>query len=264
MFTLIALLLVASVMAEVKSSRRGKSSGKSASSEATRVKNIVEHTSDKRPLPFQYYDGRSSSEYDTSTSDSNPSGTGHLNDSPYYIARMAGIKVHHFLRKNLNMTHVLCDRFEVSTAFNAACNAFIFNAVRDVVTKGELSDHITLVAGASTKFRSLPSESARERLCGPVARGEVNNCEARFWVEPKKETAVSTFLINTAWEAKKACHHTVHTVDDRCKNKVECLLLETLTVSYPEIVALKACSEDDLNKISINEKKRPGAKKNDD
>jgi hypothetical protein len=64
--------------------------------------------------------------------------------------------------------------------------------------------------------------------------------------------------------AKKACHHTVHTVDDRCKNKVECLLLETLTVSYPEIVALKACSEDDLNKISINEKKRPGAKKNDD
>jgi hypothetical protein len=258
MFTLIALLLVASVVAEVKSGRRGGSS--SSASTAIHHVHIVEHTSDNRPLPFQYYDDRSSSDFSTSTSDSDPSGTGHLNDSPYYIARMSGLRIHQFIRKNLNMTHALCDRFEVSVAYNNACKAVIFNSIKELLAVGELNDHVALVAGASTAFRSVPSVLARRQLCGPVPPRTESTCDAQFWTVPEKETRVSTFLVNTAWEAKRACHHTDHTVDDRCKNKVECLVLETLAVSYPDIFALKGCSNDDLNLIPTNTRKNPPKK----
>lgn len=256
MFTVVALLFVTTAVAEIASSRRGPSSGKSESSSSERVKNPIEHTADGRPLPFQYYDHTDLS--------SSTSGTGHLDDSPYYIARLAGIKIHHFVRKNLNMTHALCDRNSQTEAYNRACLAFIFNAFVDV-TDGELADHVAIVPGASAAFRSVPSEATRRSVCGPIPVGANRNtfCDAVFWKEAKDDEQFQLFLINTAWTAKKACLHTDHTVDDRCKAKVECLIIETLAVSWPQLFAQKNCDKATLNKISSKSRKNE-RKQNDD
>lgn len=229
MYTVIGLLFVAVAFAEVGSSHRGHSS--SSSSSETHKTVLVEYPADHRQEPWQHYDDLSSSELSP------------IRNEPYYVARKHGKKIHQFFRKTLNMTRVLCDKGPTE-AYDNFCKATICASLSDLGV-GELADHVDI--SGCRAFTKLPSTSEAQNACGPIPEGRDAEefCEVQFW-KVKNEGFLSRFLKNVATEAKNLCYHTEHFVDDRCKAKVECLTIETLSVSWPDLFAQKNCTQQDL------------------
>ena len=109
------------------------------------------------------------------------------------------------------------------------CNAL------EELAEGEFEDHIDL-SGCKNKFDINDDD-------------DVEDTEAENWRPINKGKAVQ-YIRNIARQSKRLCHNHANLKDDFCKNKVECITVEGLAVTYPNLVKTKDCKRSDLKQIS--------------
>lgn len=158
-----------------------------------------------------------------------------LKNEPYYLARQLQPRIKKYIKKLIGMDKAYC-----FGELRFRCEKFVCHALR-ALEQGQFADHINLKACEDI---AEPDKMDLQQL--KKEHGEFN------WSIPNKK---SVFTVFKKWSegVKKFCHKTAHTTDDRCKNKVECLMIEGLKSAWPELVDTKDCGPNALAQYEVKQ-----------
>ena len=140
-----------------------------------------------------------------------------------------------WIKNKIGLSNAYCD--EYPEPLSSICERYVCNAF-ELAEEGELNDHLDLT-GCEDKF-DIPDDD-----------DEIEDTEAENWKEINQEKAY-LYIKEVAKTAKRLCHkekqNGIPLQDDYCKNKVECLTLEALSTSWPNLFALKNCDQETLDR----------------
>jgi hypothetical protein len=164
-----------------------------------------------------------------------------LKNEPYYIARMQQPRIKKLIKKQIGMSKAYC-----FGDTNKLCRQFVCHTVRNLAD-GQFADHINI--DGCDNIEKPNKKSVKEVL---KEYGET-------WSIPGPNM-LKTVMKKWSEETKKFCHKTANTADDRCKNKVECLMIEGIVATWPDLFDTKDCGDAALAQYEVKQDTSPKAR----
>jgi len=163
--------------------------------------------------------------------------------NPFYVARTLQTQTKKYIKNRIHPgnwedggKHTEWKAYcEGPTA--ARCELFVCYATSIMVTSKQFSKHISHKAICPKPFQY-------PRMAATPAQIQANPLNREFkLINP---WGFHRWMKGQYTKAKKLCHKTRHTTDDRCKAQVLCLTLEIFTETWPQLFNLYGCDSASL------------------
>jgi len=186
----------------------------------------IEHPSSQFKKDYKYYDSWSESEIEPKRNEA------------LFVARTLQTQTKKYIKNRLhhgpwpNAPHHNWKAYCDAGPTQARCQLFVCYATQGLVNKKQFSKHLSQkkICPDTGKYPALAITKAEHKKSALNAEFRVVNPHG-----------VHDFVNQQYQKAKKLCHKTRHTTDDRCKAEVLCLTLEIFPSVWPELFALKNC-----------------------
>jgi len=137
----------------------------------------------------------------------------------------------------------------------ARCVLFLCDATKDLVTNDQFAKHLS-------HKKICPEKGNYPALAASPQQKKATGLNKQFRrIEPH---SLVHYMRDQYTKAKKLCHKTKHTTDDRCKAEVLCLTLEIFPATWPNVFnELSGCAKADIMKRDPHSPKLKHIKKSD-